>query len=652
MSAASDSHPSPPAEGQVAAWAIAGLLAAGQFTFLLALAPLAGIGIWFQSEPVSAANAGLAGLVLAILALNRAGTRLPPVSVLVLLAMAGWSAMALPFAVSAAGSWLGTPQSGHGIGWLLTVAALAMGASSLRHRKAPLALLVASMAAGAAIMIALNRWAPMAWRPQHFTDAGAFNALFAWMAIMAWRPRQPLVAGLAGLGLVGLVFLSDNRSAYLALLAGALCFAGAAWANRKPFGRWAMAALPSLATVSLTLGIFILGRYGILHDVPHSLRDTVVSRANMIRVVAEELRIEPLALLAGRGWGSFDVALARSMALDQVALQPEASDEFLFWDAAHRNDFHPHNEVIEATLSAGVPAGIAVAAFLGLLVHGASRRFRPAATGFSIALAILSCMWFQLPTSVPAFGAAVGLIGLSWRRAGAGRGQALRRTLGAGAVLLAATSVALWLRAEAGRRDFAAIPSEDCRPLLAGQARIHSVWLIQAQWHHLSDVIRSKAPADEAAVAAERMRRRLCAADTMALARDGLPLAVEATIIRSDLDAQSWPAASAEHRSELLSPMQDGLVRTLAMAPRRSDLAAPYLSSLLARGREAEVAEFVARHLPADDPVGLWYAGIVMLGTRESFPEGIRKMQKAMHMGVERFIMVPPELKKQIASYR
>ncbi|WP_040476156.1 O-antigen ligase family protein [Paramagnetospirillum caucaseum] len=634
----------------MAAWAIAALLAAGQFTFLLALAPLAGIGIWFQSEPVSAANAGLAGLVLAILALNRAGTRRPPLSVLVLLAMAGWSAAALPFAVSAAGSWLGTPQSGHGVGWLLTVAALAMGASSLRHRKAPQALLVAAMAAGAAVMIALNRWAPMAWRPQHFTDAGAFNALFAWMAIMAWRPRRPLVAGLAGLGLVGLVFLSDNRSAYLALLAGVLCFAGAAWANRKPFGRWAMAALPPLAAVSLTLGVFVLGRYGILHDVPHSLRDTVVSRANMIRVVAEELRIDPLALLTGRGWGSFDVALARSMALDHVALQSEASDEFLFWDAAHRNDFHPHNEVVEATLSAGVPAGIAVAAFLGLLVHGASRRFRPAATGFSVALAVLSCMWFQLPTSVPAFGAAVGLIGLSWRRAG--HGQALRRALGAGAVLLVATSAALWLRAEAGRREFAAIPPDDCRPLLAGQARIHAVWLIQTQWHHLSDVISSKAPTDEVAVAAEHMRRRLCAADTMALARDGLPLAVEGTIIRSDLAAQSWPAASAGHRAELLSPLKDGLVRTLAMAPRRSDLAAPYLSSLLAGKREAEVSEFVARHLPADDPVGLWYAGIVMLGNRESFPEGIRKLQKAMHMGVERFIMIPPELKTQIASYR
>lgn len=638
-----------PSSQPVTAWIVAALLAAGQFTFVLALQPLVGIGIWFQSEPVSAANSGLAGLVLITLALRRTSPRLPPGAILIVIAMAGWAAISLPFAVSMAGTWLGTPQSGHGIGWLLTVAAFATGVSSLRGRKGPLALVVMSSAGSAVILMALNRWAPMAWRPQHFTDVGAFNAIFAWMALMAWKPNRRVLAVFAGLGLVGLVIVSDNRSAYVAVLAGAVGTALAIWMNRKPYGRGVMALLPVMAAISVTIGVAVFGQYDLLRNVSLSLRDTVISRANMMRVVGAELKLEPQALLFGRGWGSFDVALSRSMTLDGVALQPLASDEFLFWDAAHRNDFHPHNEVVEATLSGGIPAGIALIMFFGMLAYHAPRRLRVYVVGFSITLAALSCMWFQLPTSVPAFGVAAGMVGLSRRRGVSGK--ALRVALGAAGILLVATASVLWLRAEAGRREFADTTPKECAPLFAGQARIHSVWLIQAQWHRLTEALQSNAPSDEIAADAIRMRQRLCAADIMASAKDGLPLAVEATIIRSDLDIQSWPATALELRAELLRTIKDGLEITLKMAPQRSDLAAPYLSSLLARGREAELVEFVARHLAADDPVGLWYSGIVMLNSPETLPSGVKRLQKAMRLGVERFIIIPRDLKRQLAEF-
>lgn len=643
------SHLAPPPGRPLAAWAIAIVLALGQFTFLLALQPLAGIGIWFQSEPVSAANAGIAGIVLAILALRRKGPCLPPLAVTTLLAIAAWSAVSLPFAASWVGSWLGTPQSGHGIGWLLTVAAYALGANALRLHRGPLCLVVMAMSAGAFTLTALNNWAPMEWRPQSFTDVAAFNALFAWMAIMAWKPGRPAVSVLAASGLLGLIALSDNRSAYVAVLAGGVVMMVGAWAGRRPFGRWLLAALPVLAATSLTAAILVLGRYDLLRNVQHSLRDTVISRANMIRVVGEEMKVEPAALLFGHGWGGFDVALSRSMALEQVALQPLGDSGFLFWDAAHRNDFHTHNEVIEAALSAGLPAGLAVTVFLGMLVYGAPRRFRVPAAGFSVALALLSCMWFQLPTSIPAFGAAVGLMG------GARRGKRLsgirRPALGFICVLLAATSAALWVRADAGRKEFAATPSGECSSLLAGQARIHSVWLIQAQWHRLIAALQT-GEAAEIAVEAENMRRRLCSADTMAKARDGLPLAVEAAIIRTDLAAQQWPESAQGLRDEILAPIKEGLARTLKAAPKRGDLAVPYLSLLLAAGREDEVLDFVTRNLPPDDPVGLWYAGIVLLGSPDKFTIGMKMMQRSMRLGVERFVVIPPELKPQINGFK
>jgi hypothetical protein len=631
-----------------AVWAVAVLLALGQFTFLLALQPLAGIGIWFQSEPVSAANAGIAGLILAILGLRRTALRLPPLAVLVLLTIVAWSLITLPFALSPIGSWLGTPQSGHGIGWLLTIAAYALGANALRHHRAPMGLAVVAMAAGAFGLTALNNWAPIHWRPQHFTDIAAFNALFAWMAIMAWKPGRPAVTVSAGLGLAGLILLSDNRSAYMAVFAGAIAMVLAGWAGRKSFGRSAMALLPGLAVFSLTAVILVFGRYDLMRNVQHGLRDTVISRANMIRVVGEEIKTSPMSLLFGQGWGGFDIALSRSMVLDQVALQPMAGDDFLFWDAAHRNDFHTHNEVVEATLSAGLPAGLAMIVLLCALVHGAPRRFRVSAAGFSVALAILSCMWFQLPTSIPAFGAVIGLMGVGGRRKDFVR--IARPAYGAGCALLLATSAALWIRADAGRQVFAGPLSGECAPLLAGQARIHSVWLIQAQRLHLTEMLQNGGGPDLAAEV-ERMRRYLCSADAMASARDGVPLAVEAVIIRSHLAHHAWPEGTAAFRDVFVRSQKEGLMRTLMQAPKRSDLAAPYLSSLIAAGQEAEALDFARRALPANDPVGLWFSGIVMLGSPEKFSTGMRMMKQSLRLGVERFVEIPPEVKSQINGF-
>ncbi len=627
-------------------WLLAALLTLGQFTYLLAIRPIAGIGIWFQSEPVSAANAALAGLVAATLAVRASGRLRVCVMAGLLLSLAGWSVLTLPFALAPVAAWLGTPQGGNGIGWLLTTAAFAAGAANLRRRHGPLAL-VATGAVGAAILIvALNRWAPLDWRPQHFKELGAYNAVFAWAVVMSSRPRRASSIA-ATLGLLALLALCGNRTSVIAVLAAAAAMGLVVWIGHRPQGRRVAALLPILAALGVTLGVLGLGNYQLLRNIHHSLRDTVVSRANMIRVVGAEIAQAPGILATGLGWGSFDVALARSMTLDGVALQAEASNEYLFWDAAHRNDFHTHNEMIEAVLAGGLPAGLGWLALLGLAAHQAPRRRRPAATAFAVALAVLSSMWFQLPTSVPAFGVALGLVACP-RRPGWAAWR-LRPGLSVMAALLIATSAALWLRAMEGRREFAN-PGPACAPVMGGYARVHAVWLIQMQWHRMTDALQDRIAPEALAMEAERLRGSLCAADAMARERDGAPFAVEATIIRSDLLGVAWPAEAGTLREELVSGLGDGLARTLAMAPRRSDLAAPYLGALLAQGRERELLEFVRRHLSPDDPVALWYSGSVMIGRPDTFQPGLRRLRAALAAGIERFVIIPAELKTQIKT--
>lgn len=627
-------------------WLLAALLTLGQFTYLLAIRPIAGIGIWFQSEPVSAANAGLAALIAATLA-ARASRRLRISAVAVLLlCLAGWSILTLPFALAPASSWLGTPQSGHGIGWLLTAATFAAGAANLRRRHGPLALVVTGAVCAAILIVVLNRWAPMDWRPQHFKELGVYNAVFAWAVVMSSRPRRA-VSIAATLGLLALLALCGNRTSVIAVLAAAAAMGLVAWISHRPQGRRVAALLPILAALGVTMGVLGLGNYQLLRNIHLSLRDTVVSRANMIRVVGAEISQAPGILATGLGWGSFDVALARSMTLEGVALQADGSEEFLFWDAAHRNDFHTHNELVETVLAGGLPAGLGWLALLGLAAHQAPRRRRPAATAFAVALAVLSSMWFQLPTSVPAFGVALGLVACP-RRPGWAAWR-LRSGLSVMAALLVATSGALWLRAMEGRREFAD-PRPACAPIMGGYARIHAVWLVQMQWHRVADALQDQTAPEALTLEAERLRGSLCAIDAMARGRDGVPFAVEATIIRSDLLGVAWPAEAGALREELVSGLGDGLARTLALAPRRSDLAVPYLGALLAQGREMELLEFVRRHLTPDDPVALWYSGSVMIGRPDTFEPGLRRLQAALAAGIERFVMIPPQLKTQIKA--
>lgn len=646
---------SPPIRANIKAtptdWGLAGLLASGQFGFLLALYPVAGIGIWFQSEPVIAANFAIAGCAMAVLAVRR-GTRgvrlLPPV--LAILALALWSLAMLPFAASMPDSWLGPPQTGQGIAALLALAGFATAMTALRGRSAPLALVVGASWAAALLLTGLLLWAPRAWQPYHFSDGAAFNALFAWAVTVAWRPRRPAVIAAATLALVVLAYLSDNRAVMVALAGGAAAFGLIALWSTRPRVRNLAGALPIIAAIAIPVLLATVGTFDRLRDLPLSVRDTVVSRANMVRVVTDDVASRPVTALSGLGWGTYDIALARNLAQDNAALQSTANDDgLLFWDAAHRNDFHSHNELAETLLAVGLPGVLAALAFLGFLAASVPRRRLALATAFAVALAILSGFWFQLPSALPAFGVAIGLM--------AGPGTIVRRRTFAvaalvGAILLATTSGATLLRAHGGRLEVAKSADGACAAPVHGFARPHFQWLMQRQWHRLSELLEDGAPSELVRPVALRLADLLCAADGSDNGADRLPLNILAVVIRGDLVNMTWPDDLAQLKEAVRAPWRDGLIRVLARAPSRSDLAVPYLSWLIAHNQEADMSRFAASHLPPNDPVALWYTGIGLLADPATLPAGVGKMKKALALGAERFIVIPSDLKAQIQNFR
>jgi hypothetical protein len=90
--------------------------------------------------------------------------------------------------------------------------------------------------------------------------------------------------------------------------------------------------------------------------------------------------------------------------------------------------------------------------------------------------------------------------------------------------------------------------------------------------------------------------------------------------------------------------------RLIRRAPRRSDIAIPYFNHLLAVGREPEVLNFanliLARH--DDDPVALWFSGIVLLGTEGTGAAGMRNLRRSLTFGIRNLMPIDDALVQSI----
>ena len=122
----------------------------------------------------------------------------------------------------------------------------------------------------------------------------------------------------------------------------------------------------------------------------------------------------------------------------------------------------------------------------------------------------------------------------------------------------------------------------------------------------------------------------------------------------SDLDP------SHIHTLDQLKPVADEFLADwgaalgdyLARAPRRGDMAVPYLSWRLAAGDDAAILAVASRILAGDrdNPVGLWFSGTVLIATPQTAAEGIARMRRALAQGLERVMPVDAALKSQIRS--
>jgi len=644
-------------------------LTAGFLALAFAIEPLR-FGQWPQSEPVVAALflAGVlcwAGLMaMAVDRPARCASVLSSPVVLAPLLLALWTGLMSPFHAVPMMTWFGFPNLGEGVLWWLAVAGMAAAAlvlKPLRRTTRPLLLLgLGLMAVYAALTLMFGKGS--AYAPYWFPDYLAFAALFLIPATVGWaRWRSPVQIGMAAIAAGVLLFLSNNMTAWGAALGVGLPLAAPVWLLQRR--QWPAAsrvrplAIAGVALVPLLVTAAVLATGDYLEV------ETNWDRARLLDLVGIGLSDRPGGLVTGFGWGQVSDLLARYLLLDEVRLAQDGAWS-PNWAAATWVHWHTHNQFADSLLAGGI---VALGAFMFVTVAPVL-----AAPAGRLPLAVLSCAafaatagtWFQMPGTLAVM--AVGTAGLArvppasgHRLASPGAIRALAAVCTLALSLGLVVQAELAVRAESVRltplRELASRP-DACPDLLRdwGRGGIHLGDQYLERTNRIVRTARESDGADHSPVTLDEMRALgavACAADRWRREDgDSLRLALSSVLAMGELAFLPPPAEEQAVQVGLLDDWEGRLAAFLDRAPERVDVSAPFYGWLLGRDQEDTALAFAERRLAEHplDSVAMWYSGIVLLGRPDRAENGIRRLRRALDLGVEGVILVRPEDAAQI----
>ncbi|WP_158043805.1 hypothetical protein [Skermanella pratensis] len=576
---------------------------------------------------------------------------------------------------------MGTPQTGEGVLWYASLAVLTALTLAVWQRRRVRQAIVGSAAVSGVILLLLNVSEPIGspWRPVVWPEFAALLGLFV-IAIVAsdkslrWPARLARRLGpVAGRAMSGpgplralaalalgsaIVATSQNKTAIgiaAVVIPVMLVLAPAIGTGRS----WRfLAALTALAlTVAVPAGMYWLGTAKGL--------ESPLSRTEMILVAFEALRSDPMLLVHGAGWGSFNDILYGF--LDRVRDVRAVTET---WQQSLGNTgggaFHTHNTYIEATLSAGLPGGILMAALPVTAILCARRRSRALLCAVWVAVAGLLAAWFTLPVAVPfqavAFAATAG--GVRRRRDPAG--AAASRHLAAGIALIVAVTLAagsaLALRVAADSERLLAViragrpPAFDMPAYLLwdhGQGGSHLWWIALDLTNDLAAKGEIGQPLTDGEVFwFETLLRAVDrhAADLPSSTR----LKSLTLIMRDELATKMGDPRLDRLREWEVPAWSQKLFALLDQMPNRVDLSVPFLD-LLVTSNNGPVAIRVGNDLllrNPDDPVALWFTGIAMAPTAQWGNLGQARLLRAVDAGIERVVPLTPEIRNRLHEIR
>lgn len=622
---------------------------------IVGLTPLR-LGVWASSEAMGlvlhlGALVTAIGLVLAAIAMPGAvAAALRSPVVLTPLALAIWSALVAPTAEYPWLSIFGAPQNSEGALLFLDMAIWA--AATLMLRDAPQ---VARVVGGIALLVALALallFLNEATRLHFYPDWLAFFGLFAPAIVVGLGaglpPRGIWIAALVGAA-VPLAISSNYAGTAGAILAVAFAFAAMALVQRRPdLARWWRPVMIASAVAIPCLGLVAIWLAGTA-----GLAPTIWSRMLAAKVAFATLAEDPLRWVTGLGWGHDVLTLLRGIGVaGQTGLEQS-------WDLGIRDYFHSHHGVLEALISAGLPAALLFAALPVAVIVAATPRTRALAAATALAYAITVCFWFQSPASF-AF-QAVAFAALAerpaapaWRPAAAALVPAVAGVLLAGAVAfllpfgiaaqraVARADVRLPTPPEAACADF---PAEAWRGHI-GLARAYASAIYQAE-HKAKNEGWSPALVD-------RLAAFVCLAEQRSEPGRDVYLLFWSLDLRGRLAHLPDFAAVKPRFAPLLDNWAARVDAFGALAPGRSDVAVGYYGWAIASGRREEAIRLGDRWLARrpNDAISLWFSGNAMLFETDErvARQGLARMRQALALGVDRQIPVDPGIRRRLEA--
>jgi hypothetical protein len=660
-------------------------LVVGLNLFIFSL-PYVGFGVWPQSEIAIAAMHFCAGICAAGLLFlaprHKILLRLfvhPLVWLPLLIAV--FSLVFMPWHALPVRHLLGDARTGEGVAWwfdwsIFSAAGLLLCRFS-RWRK------ILSAAAFASFFITFvlcmaNHYAGNFFTPYFYPDFLAFPLLCLipigwslfrqpagfskrWLVVyllfglLAFLTQNNVVMafGIFGFGfflvLWGLPFLREHQKRRLAT--GALCFVPLA----------VLALFVVFMSIDFEAGYYGFGKSRMVN--------TLVSRAYLIETALFSLDGHPLAIFIGQGWGTFVESFTTHLP-HWLDFTKEGSRQ---WEGLRTDHFHTHNMFVETFYSAGIFAAVALYLYFVSMAVYARSSYKLPAYIFAGGIISLASFWFLLPLNVPfiALAATINARGVRARIPKLSGNYSKRVAVVIVCVALGVEFVAgvitlqtaltarkylpqMLTPAEAMQncpmdyRDFSA-GGLQLSKMLIGRSRYISARLEELEKKERLDKAREEIPEELL-----RLNHLFCQSENYRIAHEHVSarLQIARLIVRGETLIGLGPWLDPETRAYYSDGWEEELAAWLARAPARSDQAVPFLLWHMMQGREKKVGEIAEDIYAQDkqDPVGLWFKGMVMTGAPGSAQAGLVFMRRALANGIERYIPVDEDIKNQLTS--
>jgi hypothetical protein len=651
---------------------------ASLYIFILSL-PRIGRGIWPQSELSGAGlhiTACLCALGLILISFNNAylirRILLNPL-ILFPLFIGLLSLIFSVFYDLPIRNILGSPQTGEGaISWLNWSIFIA-SAILLFKIKLFKNILIGTSILSVLIMSALMmnyKYNGVFYAPYYFSDFLAI-CFFCFIPLLYnFYSRSLFLSAAAFLSLILMLYITDNQAAlaygiagisFFILLKKITLFSD----NTKTlFAKLTLFSLPIFAFCFTIFMPFLYGQEGVYNVDKLIPLKTVLSRSYLIDIGLSPLLKNPSLILIGTGWGTFTEHVVSHIPSDWYNFTIAGSGQ---WEGISWDQFHSHNIYVDTLFSIGILGAFAIY-FFSCMIPSFTRKemFWPAVFFTGGFISVIS-FWFILPLNIPFIALALACMASKKPLYQLNKIKISNKAIKAFLIfiLLISTGATYIKTSMVFHIDHHHYSPQTLTVTQAQESCPNEYYDYKAGGLHLSKLLLGRVrhllnrfeeiePEKNSKLNKEKLKINHLYCQTVYYINSSAfvsnRLLVARLLVQGELALGLQGFINEDELLYYTNDWQQNLLEWVKKFPARTDQAVTYLLWAIMSNKEEKaylVAQKIFTNNP-EDPVGLWFTGLIMLNDPKNANEGIFRMRSALNKGIERFMPIDEEIKNQL----